>query len=60
MANGFDKDNRKLVNMLLGAVAIVDGQERRLARYLRKGSACWLKIKPVRPLPCVVIGWQPR
>ena len=30
------------------------------SRYLPgKRSACWLKIKPARRLPCVIVGWLP-
>ncbi len=29
------------------------------SRYLPgKRSSCWLKIKPARRLPCVIVGWQ--
>ena len=45
--------------------AVRQGQEGIMAknlasRYLPgQRSRCWLKIKPARRLPCVVIGWQP-
>ena len=30
------------------------------SRYLPgKRTACWLKIKPARRMPCVIIGWEP-
>jgi bifunctional non-homologous end joining protein LigD len=30
------------------------------SRYLSgQRSSCWLKIKPTRRLPCVIIGWEP-
>jgi ATP-dependent DNA ligase len=29
------------------------------SRYLPGKRCCWLKIKPARRLPCVLIGWQP-
>jgi hypothetical protein len=30
------------------------------SRYLPgKRSSCWLKIKPVRRMPCAIIGWEP-
>ena len=45
--------------------AVRQGQEGVMAKHLAsryrpgKRSSCWLKIKPARRLPCVVIGWQP-
>jgi bifunctional non-homologous end joining protein LigD len=45
--------------------AVRQGQEGVMAKHLAsrylpgKRSTCWLKIKPVRRLPCVIIGWQP-
>jgi bifunctional non-homologous end joining protein LigD len=44
--------------------AVRQGQEGVMAkhlasRYLTGRSACWLKIKPARRLPCVIMGWQP-
>jgi bifunctional non-homologous end joining protein LigD len=44
--------------------AVRQGQEGIMAkhvasRYLPKRTSCWLKIKPARRLPCVIIGWQP-
>ena len=45
--------------------AVRQGQEGIMAkhvasRYLAgKRSACWLKVKPARRLPCVIIGWEP-
>src|SRR5205823_923898 len=45
--------------------AVRQGQEGIMAkhvasRYLAgRRSSCWLKIKPARHLPCVIIGWQP-
>jgi ATP-dependent DNA ligase len=45
--------------------AVRQGQEGVMAKHLAsrylpgKRSLCWLKIKPARQLPCVIIGWQP-
>jgi bifunctional non-homologous end joining protein LigD len=45
--------------------AVRQGQEGIMAKHLAgrylpgKRSACWLKLKPARRLPCVIIGWQP-
>jgi bifunctional non-homologous end joining protein LigD len=45
--------------------AVRQGQEGVMAKHLAsrylpgKRSSCWLKIKPVRRMPCVIIGWQP-
>jgi bifunctional non-homologous end joining protein LigD len=44
--------------------AVRQGQEGVMAKHLAsrylpgKRSSCWLKIKPARRLPCVVIGWE--
>ena len=49
---------------LLFEQAVRQGQEGIMAkhvasRYLAgKRSSCWLKIKPARRLPCVIIGWE--
>ena len=45
--------------------AVRQGQEGVMAKHLAsrylagKRSSCWLKIKPARRLPCVIIGWEP-
>jgi len=45
--------------------AVRQGQEGVMAKHLAsrylpgKRSSCWLKIKPARPLPGVIIGWEP-
>jgi bifunctional non-homologous end joining protein LigD len=45
--------------------AVRQGQEGVMAKHLAsrylpgKRSSCWLKIKPARRLPCVIMGWQP-
>jgi bifunctional non-homologous end joining protein LigD len=45
--------------------AVRQGQEGIVAKHVasryRPGqrSSCWLKIKPTRRLPCVILGWQP-
>ena len=45
--------------------AVRQGQEGVMAKHLAsrylpgKRSSCWLKVKPTRRLPCVVIGWEP-
>jgi len=44
--------------------AVRQGQEGVMAkhlasRYVGKRSSCWLKIKPARRLPCVIMGWEP-
>ncbi len=44
--------------------AVRQGQEGVMAKHLAsrylpgKRSSCWLKIKPARRLPCVIVGWQ--
>jgi bifunctional non-homologous end joining protein LigD len=44
--------------------AVRQGQEGVMAKHLAsrylpgKRSSCWLKIKPARRLPCVIIGWE--
>jgi bifunctional non-homologous end joining protein LigD len=49
---------------LLFEQAVRQGQEGIMAkhvasRYLPKRTRCWLKIKPARRMPCVIIGWEP-
>jgi len=45
--------------------AVRQGQEGIVAKHLAsrylagQRSSCWLKIKPTRRLPCVIMGWQP-
>jgi bifunctional non-homologous end joining protein LigD len=45
--------------------AVRQGQEGIMAKHLASRylpghrSSCWLKIKPTRRLPCVIIGWEP-
>ena len=45
--------------------AVRQGQEGVMAKHLAsrylagKRSSCWLKVKPTRRLPCVVVGWHP-
>jgi bifunctional non-homologous end joining protein LigD len=45
--------------------AVRQGQEGVMAKHLAsrylpgQRSSCWLKIKPARRLPCVIIGWEP-
>jgi ATP-dependent DNA ligase len=45
--------------------AVKQGQEGVMAKHLAsryqvgRRSSCWLKIKPTRRLPCVIIGWEP-
>jgi ATP-dependent DNA ligase len=45
--------------------AVRQGQEGVMAKHLAsrylpgRRSSCWLKIKPARRLPCVVVGWEP-
>ena len=45
--------------------AIRQGQEGIMAKHVASRylagtrSACWLKIKPARRLPCAIMGWQP-
>ena len=44
--------------------AVRQGQEGIMAKHLAsrylpgRRTACWLKIKPARRLPCVIIGWH--
>jgi ATP-dependent DNA ligase len=50
---------------LFFAQAVRQGQEGVMAKHLAsrylpgQRSSCWLKIKPARRLPCVIIGWEP-
>jgi bifunctional non-homologous end joining protein LigD len=44
--------------------AVTQGQEGIMAKHVASRylagtrSACWLKVKPARRLPCVITGWQ--
>ena len=50
---------------LLFEQAVRQGQEGAMAKHLGsrylpgQRSSCWLKLKPARQVPCVIIGWEP-